>query len=171
MTDISEFTDDELSGIGIGPEHGIAKSRLNSLIAKTNVADALAIATDARDNHVMASCVGLAAQTDEDEVSAALDGVATKSFHPSEVVVKVTATTGTVAADGTINVGTSTGGSDILSAQALTGLDTVGDTRRIPLAEAQVAILGNATLYANVESEDTTVTTLVLSVFVIGRQF
>jgi hypothetical protein len=123
------------------------------------------------DDHVRAEMTGLAAQTDEDEVSAALSGLVSKTFAPAEIAIVVTEATGSIAADGTINVGTTTDGAEILSAQALTGLDTAGKSRRIPLSEAQYDILANATLYANVESADSTATTLVLSVFVLGRQF
>lgn len=122
------------------------------------------------DDHVRADCVGLAVQTDEDEVSGVLNGVVAQGFVPDAIILTVTATTGSVAADGTINVGTTSDGDELLSAQALTGLDTVGDSRRIPLAEATYVILGNDTLYANVESADTTATTLVLTVTVLGTQ-
>jgi len=34
MTDIAQLTSDELSGIGIGPEHGAAMARINAVIAR-----------------------------------------------------------------------------------------------------------------------------------------
>lgn len=123
------------------------------------------------DDHVRAYMAGLAAQTDEDEVSASLNGEAAKNFIPQQVVVVVDSASGTVAADATLNVGTTTDGAEILSGAALTGLDTEGDIRNIPLAAATLAIAGNATLYANIESADSTATTLVLNVYVLGRQF
>jgi hypothetical protein len=195
MSDIAEFTDDELSGIGIGPEHGVAKARLNSLIDKVNGMDTpsefpftpttttdwggtspttVQEAVDAlasQDNQAQAVCSGLAAQTDEDEVSAAINGNANKVFVPSEVIITVLSASGTVAADATLNVGTTTDGNDILSAQALTGLDAAGKSRRVPLAEATSDIDADDTLYANVESADSTATTLVLSVAIVGKQF
>jgi hypothetical protein len=207
MADIQKFTDDEVSGIGIGPEHGVAKERLNALIDKVNGMDTPAeipytptvgadwpdpdpttvqgaldgLASRVTDNttniaaivddHVRASLADLPAQTDESEVSGALSGDVANTFVPGEIVIVCTEATGTVAGDGTINVGTSADGDDILSAQALTGLDTAGKARRVPLTEAQYNILANATLYVNVESADSTATTLVLSVFVLGRQF
>jgi hypothetical protein len=122
------------------------------------------------DDHVRAECTGLAAQTDEAEVSAALDGDGVKKFVPTDIIIKVTDASGSVAADATINVGTTTDGAELLSAQALTGLTAVGKVRRIPIAEATSDILSDATLYANVESADSTATTLELSVFVLGRQ-
>ncbi len=214
MVDIQKFTDDEVSGIGIGPEHGVAKDRLNDLIDKVNGMDTpveipytpavgadwpdpdpttvqgalddlaervtdneVDIATNTAniaaivDDHVRASMTGLAAQTDEDEESGALSGDVANTFVPSEIIVVVTEATGSVAGDGTLNIGTSSDGSDILSAGALTGLDAAGKSRRFPLVAAQYDILANATLYANIESADSTATTLVLSVFVLGRQF
>ena len=123
------------------------------------------------DDHIRAECLALPVQTDEAEVTGVLNGAVGKAFAPSEVVLVVASETGATAKDGTINVGTTTGGSDILSAQALTNLDDAGDTLRIPLAEADTVILGNATIYANVEAADSTTTTLVLNVYVLGRQF
>ena len=37
---ISKFTDEELSGIGIGPLHGVAMARLNALIDRANANEA-----------------------------------------------------------------------------------------------------------------------------------
>ena len=123
------------------------------------------------DDHVRAECIGLAAQTDEDEVSGQLNGESGKNFIPQQVVVVVGSASGTVAADATLNVGTTSDGAEILSGAALTGLDTEGEIRNIPLSAATLAIAGNATLYANIESADSTATTLVLNVHVLGRQF
>jgi hypothetical protein len=205
MTDIALFTDEDLSGTGIGPEHGPAKTRLNALITKVNGMDTpselpytpttgsdwvdpdpasvqeglddLAARVKVNDdfvaanNDVVSACVGLDGVTDEDEVSAALNGSASKWFVPTHVVVVVAAVGGTVAADGTINVGSTSDGAEILSAQALTGLSTVGASRVVPVPEGTFSLAGNATLYANVESEDTTATTLTLDVHILGRQF
>jgi len=194
MASISQFTDDDISGIGIGPEHGVAKERLNALIAKVNGMDTTSEfpytpttpadwnaspttvqgAIDglaAQDNQAQAACENLPAQTDEAEVSGVISGNSGKVFVPSEVVITVISATGSVAGDGTVNVGITSDGAEILSAQALTGLDAAGKSRRIPLAEAASEIAGDDTLYANVELDDSTATTLVLSVFVVGKQF
>lgn len=195
MADIKLLTDEEVSGTTLGPTHGVAQARINQVIqavndmdtpseieytpttsadwpptAPTSVQAALDSLAAQTSNEAVAICLQLPVQTDEAEVTGDLNGVASKQFVPTEVVLEVTAVDGTVAADGTINVGTSTGGDDILSAQALTGLTTVGTTRRIPLSEATTDIAADATLYANVESNDTTVTTLELSVHIYGRQ-
>lgn len=192
---INQLTDDELSGIGLGPEHGPAKDRINSVISKvnamdtpsefeftpsdvtdwgatapTNLQEALDILAS-RNDGVVARCPDLPVQTDESEVTGTLNGDSSKSFTPEAIIVKVISASGTVGANGTLNVGTSTGGADILSAQALTGLDVAGETRRFPLAAATYGIAGNATLYANVEAADTTATTLVVDVYVVGKQF
>lgn len=125
----------------------------------------------AANNDIVAACVGLDGVTDENEVSAALNGAASKWFVPTHVVVVVAAVGGSIAADGTINVGSTSDGAEILSAQALTGLTTVGASRVIPVPEGTFSLAGNATLYANVESQDTTATTLTLDVQILGRQF
>lgn len=123
------------------------------------------------DDHVRAICTGMAIQTDENEVSGALSGDVANAFSPAEIVLVVTEVTGAVAGDGTVNIGTSADGAEILSAQALTGLSVAGDVRRIPLPEAAATILANATLYANVEAADSTVTTMAITAYVLGRQF
>lgn len=123
------------------------------------------------DDHIQAVCTPLPAQTDEAEVTATLNGDVANKFIPESIVITVESTTGAVAGDGTVNVGTTTGGNEIASAQALTGLDAAGKSRRIPLSAATyAAIAGNATIYANVEANDSTATTLVLSVRVFGKQ-
>jgi hypothetical protein len=194
MASISKFTDDELSGIGIGPEHGPTKTRLNSLIDKVNGMDTPSefpftptTATDwpdtpptnvqnaldqlaAYDKSVVAEAAALDIKTDESEVTGDLNGKTGLAFIPQEVVLICTEATGTVAADGTINVGTTTDGAEILSGQALTGLDTAGAIRRIPLAEATYEIAADATLYVNVESAESTATTLVIKAQIAGRQ-
>ena len=114
---------------------------------------------------------GLDLKTDEIEVSAALDGVATMNFVPFGIVLQVAATAGALNADGTVNVGTTTDGAEISSALALTGLTAVGATRYVPLAANTASILGNATLYVNVEAAETGAGTLSLDVYVLGRQF
>jgi hypothetical protein len=123
------------------------------------------------DDHIRAECLALAAQTDEAEVSGTLNGVSTKQFAPEGIIVKVASATGTVAADATLNVGISSDGAEIMSAVALTGLNVAGETRFVPMAAATLSIAGNATIYANIESADSTATTLVLNVYVVGRQF
>lgn len=133
----------------------------------TNTSDIAAIV----DDHIRSVCIGLDATTDEDEVSDALSGNVGDQFSPTFVVVLVTHVGGAIAADATLNIGTSSDGAEILSAQALTGLTTVGTQRHIPVPEGTFDILGNATLYANIESEDSTATTLTLDVYILGRQF
>jgi hypothetical protein len=122
------------------------------------------------DDHVTARCIGLDIKVDEQNVSAALSGNVGKTFVPTHLVLKVVTNVGALNADGTVNVGTAADGTQIASALALTGLTAVGATRVIPLAANTSAVLGNATLHANVESAETGVGTLALDVYVIGRQ-
>jgi hypothetical protein len=156
MTKINIFTDDELSGIGIGPEHGVAMARINELI------------TEVDDRDIKATCTGLNLKTDESEVSAALDGVSTKKFYPTGVLVYVTAAD-TATGDATINVGITTGGAEIAAA-AIVALTAVGEYLFIPAILACKTIAGNATVYVNVESIDSG-TGITVSAIVMGRQF
>lgn len=123
------------------------------------------------DDHTRSYHANLPGQTDKSEVSAALDGDVGKHFAPTHIAIEVVSVTGAVAEDGTLNIGTSSDGNEIAAALALTGLTVAGNTRVIPLTAATLTILGNATLYANVEAKDSTVTTFVLDVRVLGRQF
>jgi hypothetical protein len=114
----------------------------------------------------------LPAQTDEAEVSALLSGDAGKRFVPTLIAIKVVSATGVIAQDGSINVGTTPQGNEIAAAEALTGLTTAGQVRKIPLTtKAVFSIAGNARLYVNVFVNDSTATTLVLDVYVVGPQF
>lgn len=123
------------------------------------------------DDHTRSYHANLPGQTDESEVSAVLDGDVGKHFAPTHIGVKIVSVSGAVAGDCTINIGTSSDGAEIAAALALTGLTVADNERIIPLAAGTHTILGNATLYANVEAKDSTVTTLVLDVWVFGRQF
>lgn len=123
------------------------------------------------DDHVNCVCAGINPKTDESEVSAALSGDVAKHFMPTHVAIEVTALTGSVNADCTINIGTAAGGTQISSALACTGLTTLGAVRLHPIAAATQTILGNATLYANIEAPMTGTGTATYKVTIIGRQF
>jgi hypothetical protein len=122
------------------------------------------------DDHVSCHCVALDIKADESEKSAALTGLVGKHFIPTHLVLTVTTNVGALNANGTINIGTGADGAQIAAAVALTGLTAVGATRIVPLAAMTQTILGNATLYANVEAADTGAGTLAIDVWVIGRQ-
>lgn len=123
------------------------------------------------DDHVYMSVTGLDMKTDEHEHSAALNGAAGKLFLATHVLIKSTVNVGALNADGVINIGTSADGTQLLAAQALTGIGAVGTARLIPLPAHGVVVAGNATLYVNVETAETGAGTLEIDVFVVGRQF
>jgi hypothetical protein len=128
-------------------------------------------ATTAINSNVSVLFENIAAQTDESQITAALDGSATSYFVPTGYVIVVKDKTGTVAGDGTINIGTTTGGAQYESAQALTGLDTIGDAIYVPINVAVgAAIAGNANVYFNIEAADSTASTLVLNCLLFGKQ-
>lgn len=126
--------------------------------------------TSVVDDRVQSHHAALDLKVDESEVSDALDGVATKHFVPTFLMLIVTATAGGINADGTLNVGTSADGNQIAAAVALTGLTAVGAMRMVPLAANSNAVLGNATLYVNIEAADTGAGSLVMEAYVLGRQ-
>jgi hypothetical protein len=197
MADISVFTDDELSGTGIGPEHGVAKARLNELIAKVNGMDTpVEIAytpttsadwpgTDpttvqgALDNlasfqsaDVVAVCAGLDLMQDVGEkVSAALNGNSAKSFIPTEVLILATALTGGAPAAGALKIGTTDGGTQILGATDVYSIAAEGGSLRIPISTVMPAIAGNATMYLESTTKETNATTFTVTAYIIGKQF
>jgi hypothetical protein len=197
MTDISVFTDDELSGIGIGPEHGVAMSRINELITKVNGMDTPAeIAytpttsadwpgTDpttvqgALDNlanfqsaDVVAVCAGLDLMQDAGEkVSAALNGNSAKNFIPTEVLILATALTGSDPDGGALKIGTTDGGTQILGATNVHTIAAEGGSLRIPISTVMPAIAGNATMYLESTTKETTSTTFTVTAYIIGKQF
>jgi hypothetical protein len=197
MADISVFTDDELSGTGIGPEHGVAKARLNELIAKVNGMDTpVEIAytpttsadwpgTDpttvqgALDNlanfqsaDVVAVCAGLdLMQAAGEKVSAALNGNSAKSFIPTEVLILATALTGSDPTGGALKIGTTEGGDQILGATAVHTIDAEGGSLRIPISTKMPAIAGNATMYLESTTQEGVATTFTVTAYIIGKQF
>lgn len=110
-------------------------------------------------------------KTDESEKTAALPGTAASFFIPMHYAFRCVTASGTPDGDGTINIGTSTGGTEILSAGACTGITALNKVRSVPVtAGAFSGIAGNATLYCNVESPDGDAGTVVYDVYLFGLQ-
>lgn len=122
------------------------------------------------DFHIVSICRSLDVKVDESEVSAPMSGSAAKHFVPTHVVITVASTGGALNADGHVNIGTTAGGTEIFSNLALTGLTAVGATRFYPVTAQTHTVLGNATLYANVENAETGAGTLTLDVYIVGNQ-
>jgi hypothetical protein len=109
-------------------------------------------------------------KTDESEKTAALPGTAGSTFAPIGYILKCVTGSGSPDGDGTVNIGITTGGAEIVSAGVCTGITDVGKTRFAPLAANVTEIAGNATIYANVESPDGDAGTCVYDVYLIGYQ-
>lgn len=120
---------------------------------------------------VMVKFNDLDMKTDESEKTATLPGTAASFFFPIGYAFRCVTGSGSPDGDGTINIGTSTGGTEILSAGACTGITAVNKIRHAPLAAATYSgIAGNATLYCNVESPDGDAGTCVYDVYLYGIQ-
>ena len=162
------------AALTVGASTIVGRKSSGGIVALTPTETKVILGTNAAtaiDDNVTATAVDIDIITDESEVTAVLDGSATKYFVPLGVFLCVKTKTGTIAGDGTLNIGTSTGGTQIKSAQALTSLDTIGDGLYIDLAPAAGAcIAGNATIYFNVEKADTTGTALTLNAKIWGKQ-
>lgn len=110
-------------------------------------------------------------KTDESEKTAALPGTATSYFIPMGAFIHCVTGSGTPDGDGTINIGTSTGGTQITSAMVATGITAVHAVKHNALTAAVTAApAGNATLYCNVESPDGDAGTCVYDVYLYGIQ-
>lgn len=122
------------------------------------------------DFHIVSVCSALDMKVDESEKSDALSGSAAKHFVPTHVVLTVAGTSGALNSDGTINIGTTSDGAQIFSGIATTGLTAVGVCRFYPVTAQTYTILGNAVLYANVETPETGAGTLTLDIRIVGVQ-
>lgn len=120
---------------------------------------------------VQSTHVGLALRTLNNEVAAALNGTAAKKFIPEGIDFVITALSGAPAGDAIVTVGTTAGGTQILPATPLTGLNAVGETDPIVLTGIFPSIAGNATLYVKVTTADTGAgSTLTATAKVFGRE-
>jgi len=91
-----------------------------------------------------------------DDVSGALPGSASDAWHPTLLIVNITAITGAANGDAEITVGTSAGGTQILTATALTDLNAVGEVIAIDLTGAtKAAIAANDTIHVRCTTIDT----------------
>ncbi|MDD5542867.1 MAG: hypothetical protein PHX83_06800 [Acidobacteriia bacterium] len=114
---------------------------------------------------------GLALRTLNNEVSAALNGTATKKFIPEGIDFVVTAITGAPNGDAIVTVGTTAGGTQILPATSLTGLNAVGETFPIQITGILPSIAGTGTLYVKCTTADTGGgSTLTATARIYGRE-
>lgn len=110
-------------------------------------------------------------KADESEITAALPGTAASKFVALGMFARCKTASGTPDGDGTINIGTSTGGTQIASAAACTGIVALGASKHNAFSTAvAAAVAGNATLYCNVEAPDGDAGTCVYDVYLYGYQ-
>lgn len=124
-----------------------------------------------KDNTVICTCAGVDLLSGASEVSAALSGDAAKKFKPTRAIVRVTEQTGAAATgDSHVQIGTATGTSDIMASTHLTDLKTVGQCFVVALTGLFPNVAGNATLFAQCVTPDSTGTTMVATVEIEGEQ-
>jgi hypothetical protein len=138
----------------------------------TTVKDALDALEATVGVRLRAQAADLDLQTLNDEVSVALGGAATDKFVPTLLIVDITAITGAANGDAEITVGTATGGTQILTATALTGLNALNERISIDLTGAtKAAIAGDATIYVKCTTADTGAgTVLTATATIIGER-
>lgn len=110
-------------------------------------------------------------QTLNDEVSVALSGDSSDSWCPTMVIVNVKAITGAANGDAEITIGTASGGTQILTATALTGVNTLGERIAIDLSgTARASIAANGTIYVKCTTADTGAgTALTVDAYLYGE--
>jgi hypothetical protein len=110
-------------------------------------------------------------QTLNDEQTAVLGGTAITSWVPTMAVVHIKAITGAANGDAEITIGTTTGGTDILTATALTGVNALDEKMVIDLSgTVRPDILANATIYVKCTTADTGAgTALTADVYLYGE--
>jgi len=114
---------------------------------------------------------GLALRTLNNEVAAVLNGTAAKKFIPEGIDFVVTAITGAPAGNAIVTVGTTAGGTQILPATSLTGLNAVGETFPVQITGILPSIAGTATLYVKCTTADTGAgSTLTATARIYGRE-
>jgi hypothetical protein len=104
-----------------------------------------------------------------DEVSIALGGSASDAWHPTFAVVKVKTVTGTPSTPAEITIGTSTGGTQLVTATALTDLTTLGATLIISFTGAKAAITADTTIYVKCTTAEAVASVLTADVYVYGE--
>lgn len=110
---------------------------------------------------------GLNMMTLNQELTGTLSGTAGHRFIPTHVIVKTATVTGTPTV-GQITVGTAAGGTQVLTATAITGCTLANDTRMIPLSAGATNIAGNATIYVKCTTATTVATVHTVDVWVRG---
>lgn len=104
-----------------------------------------------------------------DEKSAALGGSASDYWHPTFAVVRLKSKTGTVATPAQISIGTTSTGTELVAATALTSVATVGDTLIISFTAKKAAIAANSTIYVNVTTAEASASAAVADIYVYGE--
>lgn len=124
----------------------------------TNVDDALTTLYSTVGARKRVVIEDISMETLNDEQSTAIGEAATLQFTPTHMVVQVTDVGAGVAANGDmqITIGTATGGTQILTATAMTGLNTLNERFTATFSGVRAAIAGNATIYVKVTTADTT---------------
>ena len=121
-----------------------------------NDGDGILDKTDIRSQRL--AVTGLAVDTLNDEVSAALGGASTDMFVPEKIIVHMEDVGAGAAAAGDyeITVGTATGGTQILAATACTGCNLINETFQIALTGVLPKVAADATIYVRCTTADTT---------------
>lgn len=117
------------------------------------------------------TATGLELQTLNDEVSVVLGGVSTNEWVPTLAIVDISAITGAANGDAEITIGTTSGGTQILAATALTDCNALGEKFVVDLTGVvKASIAANATIYIKCTTADTGAgTALTADVTLIGE--
>lgn len=175
---MSRNTNDKPSGSSIRNDGAIpfaSQIDNDSTVAGAFVSDALDTLKGSIPVRVRAAVTGLAIDTLNDEQSVALTGVATDQFMPLVAIVHMEDVGAGAAAAGDfeITIGISSGGTQILTATACTGVIGVDTKLAIDLTgAAKVAMPADSTIYVKVTTADTTAGAAHLAnCYIVGETF
>lgn len=114
---------------------------------------------------------GIDLQVLNDDVSVALGGVSSDEWVPTMAIVDITGVTGAANGDAEITIGTAAGGTQILTATALTGANADGEKFAIDLTGVvKTSIAANSTIYIRCTTIDTGAgSSLTANVYLFGE--
>lgn len=107
------------------------------------------------------------------EVSQAIGGLVTDEFVPLKVIVHLEddGAAGGATGDMAITIGTSAGGTQILTATITTALTTLNDRFEIDITGLTTTIPANSTLYVKATTRDTSAAGYTCDVYIEGSVF
>ncbi len=168
MTDIALLTDEEVSGIGIGPEHGPAMTRLNAIITALNARVTAGALVDLKLVQVVITAVGGVGGSTAGTISVQVNDLAGQPIERAvnlRLLIADTEGAGSIDAASTCQFGSATTGTLIAGSGGAVAAITTDATG---LYEGALANAADETNYFSAESADGGAAALVNGCVVAG---